>query len=193
MTPPTSWTTPPDIARQLEAYWQRGRLLAAPLEGTPMFPLALRLRGPDARDLAEHFDDVRKWIRTLEEGSKANVGFGYEISWSEINHRQLGRNRIPGGLQVATEIDALRLIGKIRHADQFQKLAEMTLERFPSLRDWLLRNPLMALNHAEDWQRILAVLAWVREYPRSGVYLRQVDIPRGGTKVLEARKGLFSN
>jgi len=48
-------------------------------------------RKPDSRDLAERFDNVRKWIRALETGGKPAQGYGYEIEWTEINHRQLTR------------------------------------------------------------------------------------------------------
>jgi hypothetical protein len=86
------WTTPADIRAQLEAYWRGGRILAARLSGEPLFPLALRLRKPDARAVAERFDAVRQWIRGLEEGSRAQRGFGYDIAWTE--HR-LDRDQPP--------------------------------------------------------------------------------------------------
>lgn len=188
----TSWTTPADLRRQLALCWSRGRVLAARLGGEPLFPLVLRLRSPDAKALSERFEEVRQWVRELEEGSKARQGFGYEIAWSEINHRQLGRNRVPSGIQVPTESDGLRLIGKSRQADRFQRVADTTLKRFPQLHEWLARRALLALDHADDWQRILAVLAWFREHPRSGLYLRQLDITGVDTKFIEGRKGLLS-
>ncbi len=50
----------------------------------------------------------------------------------------------------------------------------------------------MVLEHAQDWPRILDVLAWFRGHPRSNLYLRQVDIPGVDTKFVEGRKALFS-
>ena len=61
--------------------------------------------------MSDRFDDVQRWVRALDDGSKARPGFGYEIEWTEINHRQLGRNRLPTGARIDTEKDALRLIG----------------------------------------------------------------------------------
>ena len=142
--------------------------------------------------MGQRFDEVRAWIRNLEEGSRTTRGFGYEIEWIEINHRQLGRNRIPDGVTVPTESDALRLIGRDRDARRFRDHAQATLAAFPSLAEWLARKPLTVLDHAGDWQRILAVLAWFRDHPRSGWYLRQLDIPGVDTKFIEARKGLLS-
>ena len=90
MTPVAEWTTPADIRNEVRRHWQRGRILAARLEGTLLFPLAMKFRRPDSRALSAQFDAVRKWIRALEEGSKPERGFGYDIQWEEINHRQSG-------------------------------------------------------------------------------------------------------
>jgi len=186
------WTTPADLKAQLQRYWDDGRLLSAALAGEPLFPLTLRLRKPDARAMAERFDEVRGWIRGLEEGSRARQSFGYDIEWEEIRHRQLGRNNVPVKVLVPGEDDALRMIGRTRQAADFRRFAEMTFAAFPALREWVLRRPLAVVEHTDEWERILATLAWFREHPRSGLYLRQLDIPGVDTKFIEARKGLLA-
>lgn len=39
------------------------------------------------------------------------------------------------------------------------------------------RRPLQALELADRWERLLAVVAWLQANPRPGVYARQVDAP----------------
>ncbi len=186
------WTKPTDLADQVSRYWAQGRILAAKISGTSLFPLRLRLRRPDTRELGERFEQVRSWIRELEEGSRVKRGFGYDIEWIDINHRQLGRNQIPDRVSVPTEGDALRLIGKDKEARRFHDRAQSTLAIFPSLAEWIARRPLTLLDNAADWDRILAVLAWFRDHPRCGLYLRQLDIPGVDTKFIEGRKGLLA-
>jgi len=187
------WTTPADIKAELARYWTSGRLLAARVATEPFYPLALKFRKPDARALSERFDEVRQWIKALESAGKAAQGFGYEIEWTEINHRQLGRNRLPTGARIETEQDALRLIGKRQDAERFARLAALTLEQFPGLGDWLGRYPMRLLEHADDWERVLAILAWFRNHPRPGLYLRQLDIAGVDTKFIEAHRALLSD
>jgi hypothetical protein len=189
----SGWSEPADLTKQVASLWSRGRILSAGLNGTSMFPLRLRLRKPDRSVLASQFDDVRKWIKTLEEGSKEKRGFGYEIQWTESQHRQLGRNRLPSGVSVATEEDALRLIGKQRDALRFAEVVSLTNSTFPQLLAWLEAAPLIALANADDWKRILAVLEWFRDHPRSGRFVRQLDIPGVDTKFIEERRGLLSD
>jgi hypothetical protein len=180
------WTVPEDLRRQLQRLWDSGRLLAAPLRDETLFPFRLNLRAPSARSLSEQFDEVRLWIRKWETGG------GYQLEWSEINHRILGRNRIPAVASVACEEDALRIIGKTREAERFREIAVQTRERLPLLTDWLARKPLVALDGAADWPRLLDVVTWFRAHPRSDLYLRRIDIPGVDTKFIEDRKPLLT-
>jgi hypothetical protein len=180
------WTRLDDLRQQVQRYWDDGRLLAAGVTSVSLFPLELRLRGPDTRALSERFEEVRQWIRELESESR------YRIEWREVNHRLLGRNRVPARIVVPGEREALELIGKIDDAARFRSLAASTLERLPELGAWLARRPLTALEYAADWDRILTVLLWFREHPRCGLYLRQLDIAGVDTKFIESRKPLLA-
>ena len=186
------WTTPDDIRNQIERQWSSGRLLTARLRGESLFPYVLSFKKPGAADLAQRFDEVRAWIRELDNASKQRTGFGYEIEWAIRNHRQLGRNRFPTRIVVPTESDALQLLNECDRAEGFQRLVEASLKVFPNLEVWLARRPLTALEHTNDWDRILAVLAWFRCNPASDLYLRQIDIPGVDTKFIEERRGLLT-
>jgi len=186
-----SWTMPGDLRDQVLRIWTRGKILAAAVTGETLFPLKLSLRRPDANEMGRSFEAVRRWIRELEENSRSSRGFGYEIEWEDVNHRQLGRNRIPNRVSVPTESDVLRLIGKERAGRRFRELADVTIGKFPALSQRLSRKPFELLDNAQDWPRILDVLAWFRDHPRSNLYLRQVDIPGIDTKFVEARMQLL--
>ena len=186
------WTGPEELTAQLVQLWNRGRFLARNTGGLDLFPLRLRLRGPDAKALGRRFEEVRSWIRSLEEGSRAHRGFGYEIEWAELNHRQLGRNRLPDRIFVPTETDALRLIGREREARRFQELHKITTAMFPELAEWLGLRPFVALDQAAEWPKILSILRWFQDNPNSNLYLRQLDIPDIDTKFIETRKPLLN-
>lgn len=186
-----TWTRPRDIRARLEKHWARGELLAARLRGDALFPLRIPCRSPKPADIAERFDDVRRWVAELKDNDREALGYGYRIEWRRVNLRVHGANDLPAAFVVETEADALRLIGKERAARQFDALAEQTLSRFPALREWLARRPLTALERAEEWDRWLAVLEHFQRRPRPGVYLRQLDIAGVDTKFIETRRALL--
>jgi len=189
---PDRWTTPEDVAAQVARRWDDGRILAATLGGEPVFPLRIPVRGPRPADLGHRFDEVKRWVRALEDASKAARGFGYALEAAEVENRVVGAQRLPAAAVVTGEEDALRLLRRTRDAERFRELAEPTVAAFPELRPWLARRPLLALEHADGWDRVLAVLAWFRAHPRPGIYLRQLDVPGVDTKFVEKRRGLLT-
>ena len=186
------WTTPKDLTDQVLRIWNKGRILAAKFDGASLFPLPLRLRRPTNKAISERFEEVRQWIRLLEECARSRRGFGYVIEWAEINHRQLGRNRVPVAVSVPSERDALKLIGKEKEATRFDELYRSTVSSFPNLSAWLTRKPLTVLDNASEWPQILSVVAWFQDHPNSNLYVRQLDIAGVDTKFVESRKGLFA-
>lgn len=196
MTEARRWTTPADIEAKLERLWARGQFLTDDFDvgsdRPAVFPIRFPLVRPEGRLLVDRFEDVRRWVGELQGGSREARGFGYDIVWREVDHRQLGRQAVPEAVMVSEKKDALALLGKQRAADRFSRLATVTRASFPALRGWLAKRPFVALEQGDDWDRVLAVLAWLREHPRPGTYLRQLEIPGVDTKFIESRKGLLS-
>jgi hypothetical protein len=192
MTSNQAWTRAEDVETLVLKLWLQGRILAAKVTGKAIFPRRIPMRGPDSAEFATRFAEAQIWIRALEAASRTGRGFGFDLIWREVRHPQLGRNRVPCGLEIPTEGDALELIGKCADAERFDALTSATATAFPELLSWLARKPLLALEHVADWPRILAVLAWFKRNPNSGLYLRQVDIAQVDTKFIESRRGLLT-
>ncbi len=182
-----AWSSSATLRAQLQRLWDDGGILAARLRGEALFPLELRLRQPSVTELGARFEEVREWIRELEAGAD-----GYQIVWRDINHRQLGRNRLPAKALIASETDALRLLGRTGDARRFDQLAAATLAAFPQLKEWLARRALVVLEQAGAWERILAILQWFVLHPTPRLYLRQLDIAGVDSKFIEARKAILT-
>ncbi|MEQ1697948.1 MAG: Wadjet anti-phage system protein JetD domain-containing protein [Hyphomicrobiaceae bacterium] len=212
-----NWTAPADIRAEIERLWSRGLLLncvldrltlgarqdaldpvtvcesrGPVLQAAPItFPYRLRLRRPLASELGSSFDAVRAWVRSLEVAARAETELGMDIEWDDVNRREVGRNRLPAALSLRSFEDALAVIGRQADADRFAGLAEVTLARHPKLVGWIKKKPLVLLDRYSEWLRILDVLDWFIAHPRSGLYVRQIDVRDVDTKFIEARKPLL--
>jgi hypothetical protein len=185
------WTSPSDLQDQVQRRWDNGSLLASLLNGEPLFPLRLSLKRPSTNDLATNFDSVRDWIRELESKSHATLGYGYDLEWTDQNHRQLGRNRVPSAAYVKTREGALRMIGRSKDAEVFSSLCTETLAQWPVLSEWIIRRPLRLLECSRVWPQVLALLRWFSENQSSGLYLRQIDVVGVDTKFIETYRTLL--
>lgn len=175
----TGWSTPADIRAELMRRWKRGRLLTDDAEPGDLFPLRVSLKRPTSLELGTRFEEVRAWATGLRSVAQAR------LETREVNHRQLGANTIPATMWFDTVDAAAAAIGKTRDLARFRALAELTTARCPELVPLLARRPMDALAEAEVWPRLLDVALWVRDHPRPGIYMRQVDVLGVHTKLIE--------
>lgn len=150
------------------------------------FPLRLALKGPGSADLAERFEAVRAWAAEL--AAVAPV----RIEWREVRHRVQGVQRLPAQAWVDTLDAALAVLGKRRDGERLVQMVARTRAECPTLVPWLARRPLQAIELAEAWPQVLAVVRWLAEHPRPGIYLRAVDVAGVHSKFIEAHRGVLS-
>ncbi len=180
------WTASDDLRAQVMRLWDRGELLRSLVSGEPSWPRQLRLKGPTSVDLTDRFDAVRRWI--AEMGAMNHI----RVEWRSVNHRVQGAQSVPDRVWIDSVDDALALIGKRREAQGFLRLWETTRIELPALLPWLLRKPVQGLEHGSVWPRLLAVVRWVMDHPRPGIYLRQVDAPGVDSKFIESYRDVLS-
>ena len=180
-----SWTTSADLRAQVQRLWDRGDLLRAVASDAVSWPLRLSLKTPGAADLSDRFEAVRDWVRALADTPHVR------IEWRDWNHRVQGMQRLPAAVWLDSAHDALAVIGMAREARRFDALWQQTAAAQPALLSWLSRRPRQALDLADRWQRLLAVVAWLQAHPRPGVYMRQVDAPGVDSKFIETHRGVL--
>jgi hypothetical protein len=181
-----NWTTPADLRTQVQRLWDRGNLLRAASTDAVSWPLRLSLKAPGAADLSDRFEAVRDWVRAVADTPQVR------IEWREWNHRVQGTQRLPATVWLDTLQDALAFIGKARQAQRFEAVWQQTAAAQPALLAWLSRRPIQALELADRWERLLAVVAWLQAHPRPAVYLRQVDVPGVDSKFIETHRAVLA-
>jgi len=190
------WTTPKQLRAHVDKLWSRGQLLAALCAegrgGGEVFPLRIPLKVPDSRALSDDFAAVRVWSSALLDGAAVPGRPGYRVVLRSVRHRIIGSNDLPAEVWLDTPDDAFALIGRRAEAERFCAVLALVRAREPVLEPWLTRRPLKALELAEHWPRLLDMVAWLRAHPRSGCYLRQVDLPGVDTKFIEQHQGVLA-
>lgn len=181
-----SWTTAKDLRQQVQQLWDKGRLLSSMLDDDVFFPRRLTLKTPSSRELSQRYDEVRRWIASLQKVA------GIRIELKLIRHPVLGENTVPKAAWLDNLQQAVQIIGKQQQCRQFADLITLIRERQPALLPWLKTQPLQALALFEAWPRLLAVVGWLQANPRPGIYLRQVDIPGVDSKFIERHRGVLT-
>ena len=181
------WATPADIKALLRRRWQRGEILASSLTQARLFPLRLPIKGPNSAQISADFGATRDWIGEWQ--TQAAI----PIEWRSFSHRLFGDNQMPSAAIIPNAESAVKILGTRREWETHQEMAAQCRNAFPELLDWLAMRAINSLEFASDWPAILAVLAWVRDHPRCGLYLRQMDAPGVHTKLVEKHRGVISD
>ena len=182
----------PELKRKARRPWDSGVFLSGWCRGEDPFPLRIAAGGPSGRQLMARFAEVQEWIGELRRHEKPGRGLGFRIDFAAVDHRQLGPQQIPAHLRFDTRADWLHFIGKQAAFDGFAAAADRTRTRLPELIGFFAGQPLKALAHARDWDRLLTVCRWFRDHPRCDRYLRQLEIHGVDTKFIETRKAILT-
>lgn len=169
--------------------WTSNRLLRDWLEPEGLFPYTLAAGPPSGRQLSETYSDVKNWIASLEDGASR----GYRIDYRDVNHRQLGPQRVPAKIIIEAREDCLRIIGKRKEFNVFSSLAEATLPDSPALLPVFRKRPRDIIAMAARWEQCLSVCRYFLSQPCPALYLRQLDIPGVDTKFIEQHRGILSD
>lgn len=178
------WTSASELKEQLKRCWDKGELLRPTNAG--QWPLRLSLKTPRSADVSDRFDEVRRWATTLAATPHLR------LQWHEVRHRVQGLQQLPCAAWVDSLDDALNWLGKRSDHERFCALREESARHCPPLLAWLDKRPLLALELANDWPQLLAIVAWLKQHPRPNVYLRQIDLPDIHSKFIEQRRALLA-
>jgi hypothetical protein len=163
---------PEEIRRKAE------RLYASCLEAwlkddERFFPYEIRSRKrPQDTDLAVAI----RSISNLRKNSKETLGYGYAVSWQEINSRTFGRNKFPSSIFFETREDLLRFIGKQREFARLVAAVQQIRHRFPQLEGWIRVNPGRLIEAATDLDGLLEVLDYFCCHPRPNCFARELPL-----------------
>lgn len=184
---PGLWTRPTDVRASIRKKWDSGALLARFAAGDDWAPLGIPIRGPSAREIGEHFGEVRQWAT---EWAAAAASGPLRLEYKQVGGRHFGANSLPARAWLDSYDDTWRLLrvgAEVRRLTRLIEAAHGT-----RLVPWLTGHPMRALRLADDWDRLLATVQWIEQRQAPGMYLRQVDVPGVNTKFIERHKGVLA-
>ncbi len=184
--------TPQDIRTKALRHWNSYVYHRRCLSGESWQVLEITFGKPSGRELLNEFTNISKAMEALQASAKARLGYGYQIEFEPVAHRQLGEQHLPSRLYFDSEQDFLRYIGKQKEATQFKHLVQQTLVQYPTLAKVLHDKPRWLLDNLEVWNKLLSVVTWFIAHPRPDIYLRQIDLHGIDSKFIEQHKTQLS-
>ncbi|MBF2053123.1 MAG: hypothetical protein IGS03_06610 [Candidatus Sericytochromatia bacterium] len=137
------------------------------------FPLEI----PADKKVPEDFGVFQQALQALLQASKTHQGLGYTVELKSLRHQRYGLQQVPCRIVFESEVDFLTCVQKSSEVARFKRDAQLLLQAFPVLHNWICEFPRQVIAHAGDWPEIIDILTYYREHPRPGIYLREVPLP----------------
>jgi hypothetical protein len=151
-----------------------------------VWPLEINLGVPAEQDALRQPDYVRAWISAW----KPWQGRG-SLVWSERHWRSLGTQSVPEKLILENPDTVAQWIGETARWSLAVNRFKALVQRWPALIDTLPRHFNILADYDDvDFLSLSAILSWLCDNPRSGLYIRQVPVAGIDSKWLESRKSL---
>lgn len=160
------------------------------LAGEGTWPLVVALGVPTDRDIAEDAPAVRSWAASWQ--SRTGPG---EVLFEERQFARFGRHRLPSSLSFESAAVVATVVGQSRRWEVASERYLRMSSRWPVLahsKALASRFDVLADYSDDDFDRLVALLAWLNGNPASGLYLRQLPVEGLDTKWLEKRTGLVA-
>ena len=120
--------------------------------------------------------DLYPALKHLIDNSKEKLGYGYSVTYKEVNTRHSGIITMPDAVFFENPTDFLKFMDKEKAFIAFRKAVDLTKKQVPSLLKWLENNVLKCQKYADDWADILKIVLFFFQNPKPNVYWRQLPI-----------------
>jgi len=181
-----------ELVAVLRRRWSDGRYLVAYASGEPWTPFSLAVKGPDASELLDRFDEVQQWADRFECDSRTRGGAPrLRIEYRTVRSRNVGTNRVPGRIWIDDVEGLAALLDTTAELRQLDEMMEETRSRLPPVLPWLATHPRQAIGHQGVWDQVLATVRWIAEHDTTSRYVRQIDVEGVDTKFVEGHRKLL--
>lgn len=160
------------------------------LAGEGSWPLVVSLGAPTEKDIGEDAAGVRVWATAWQ----SRTGSG-EVVFEERQFARLGRQRLPVSLNFESAATVASAVGQAKRWHMAAERHVQLVSRWSAFsqgKALAARFDVLADYSAEDFERLVTLLAWLEANPASNLYLRQIPVEGLDTKWIEKRTGLVA-
>ncbi len=156
------------------------------ISGKSFFPKIIR----SDKSVSNDFNEMRTQLAEVIEHSKDRKNFGYTIIYKQINTRKHGTQSLPDEISFQTATDYLKFLHKEKEVEIFKINANIILDQFPELCEWIKKYPKKVIDNNEKWRSLLDVCYYFKKTPKPNLYIRELPI-KVNTKFIESNKGVL--
>ncbi len=159
------------------------------LAGEDFFPKRIRANLTPPVDHSA----AKRAVDELRQASKAQRGYGYDVTWEQRRSRTHGQNDFPTQLSFSSREDFLKFINKLSEFATLDRCVSRIRESEPELTGWIVQstNWKQLVEVANILDDLLLMTRYLVDNPRPDMFAREIPLPVS-TKLIEENKKLLA-
>ncbi len=180
--------TPEEIKGKAEKKY-RG-FLSSLISEENIFPLEIPFGKVKSSETLSNFSRLSKQLERLKQNGFPLNQNGYYIDYKERNDRQIGKQLFPVRIYFPSPSSYIHYLGCGKDVADFTKDAEKITTSFPILKNWIIKNPHLVVQHNGHWESLLKVCSYFDTNRQPSIYIRELPI-EVDTKFIESYKPIL--
>jgi hypothetical protein len=180
--------TPAQVLALLRKKWDAHHATWLVRPEAASWPMSFRLHTLTEKEVSTSLPATRDWVQSWRSWDSKECA----VEWVPRRWTS-GNQELPDRLLVPSAQAAASILKEAGAWDLVRRRYSVLCERFPSLggSGALARrcDDVLASYSEPDFARLVVLMQWLVENPKSGLYLRQLPVPDVDTKWVEGRKG----
>jgi len=174
------------LKAKLQKQWQNQVYYKQWLSGDWTFPLQISLKRPTDKQLLHDFAALSASQQTFERELRHYAGVS--LLKQQVSYATMGRQNVPVAMAFESPEALARFCGKWQEWQQFIADAKRLKAGLPQVRIGQQVSIKQVLNHAGEWEKLVAIAHFFRLNPVPDCYLRELPIAGVDSKFIEHRK-----
>ena len=174
------------LKAKLQKQWQNQVFYKQWLCGELSFPLQVSLKRPTDKQLLHDFAVLTAAQQAFERELLPHAGVS--LLKQQVSYATMGRQNVPVAVVFESPEALARFCGKWQEWQQFIADSKRLHAGFPHVRIGQQISIKQLLNHAGEWEKLIAIAHFFRANPLPGCYLRELPVAGVDSKFIEHRK-----
>ncbi len=167
-----------DIYLKLQKIYNKGDIFKNYIENKDLFPIKIRLKKVQEKDIQGYFSVLLHKIKTLKESK-------LPIEYQEFSFKRIGTQLLPVLIKIDTVEEYLDIINKQEYYDNFILNYHKVIFKYPNLKDLIYQKPMLVLEYSLDWDKFFLIIDFFISNKKPNIYIREISLENIDTKYIE--------
>ena len=173
-----------DIYQKLHKIYNKGDILKEYIEPKGLFPIVIKLKKVQQKDIQGNFSLLLKQIKNLKDSP-------FDVEYKQFDFKRLGMQTLPISIKINTIEEYCDIMDKVEVYERFIILYQKVIGKYPLLKEMIYKKPMLILEYTNEWDKLFLIIDYLVDKKAPNIYIRELVLDGIDTKFIESYKKII--